>query len=147
MKQALALLALCGALVAGCRGEAALPRGPAIIDITMREYRFERDPNQRIAEGRVVFRVRNAGQVEHQLIVLDIPESLPRSFDQQLRSPKRQAALPLAILSNRRPGRTGAFAVDLPAGRYGIACFLKAADGKSHAVKGMSSEFRVRRDS
>jgi len=147
--RAIAALALSAALLAGCTAaqrapeDAPLPPKPTTVDVTMREYRFDRDPKQRIPEGRVVFRVRNGGRVGHQLILVDIPEDLPRSLDEQLHSPKRRSTLPLAILPTRRQGQTGAFAVDLPAGRYGIVCFLRGADGKSHALRGMNAEVQV----
>lgn len=148
MSHVAVVLALC-ALLAGCGAaspgpsEAPLPPKPTIVEVNASEYRFDRDKTQRIREGRVVFRVRNAGRREHQVVLLDVPEDLPRSLDEQLHSRQRRATLPLAILPNRRPGQIGAFAVDLPAGRYGIVCFLKTPDGKSHALKGMNSELRV----
>lgn len=106
----------------------------------MREYRFEHPP--RALRGRVVFVVRNTGSVPHELILVALPEDFP-PLDQQLRSDERRGADTLAALRDRKPGSRGTFSADLPSGRYAFACFVRDADGESHALKGMTSEFRV----
>lgn len=120
-------------------GEAVPPR-PAMVTVSASEYRFQNQPS--IPAGRAVFRARNAGREEHQVILVRLPDELRGSFDQQLRSGTRRTVetvfqLPLPA------GDATAFAADLGTGRYGFACFARDADGTLHALKGMSSELRV----
>ena len=123
------------------RSERALPPGPATVQVTMSDNRFGYRPPR--ATGRVVFEARNEGRVDHELVLVIVPEDLP-PLDAQLRSGSRRVIATLAGVPRRQPGRRGAFAVDLEPGRYGIICFIEDADGVQHAQKGMSSEFRVR---
>jgi hypothetical protein len=111
-----------------------------MLKITMRDFGF--DHRQEIPAGRVVIEVANAGGLEHELRLLPLPEDLP-SIPEQLRSEKREARPTTAIMTARSPGGTGALAVDLPPGRYGLVCFLEDPEGTPHALKGMNSEFRV----
>jgi len=136
-----AALALLAASCKSGRHEAPLPRHPAVVDVSLREYRFEYKPPA--SSGRVVFQVQNAGRREHELVLVPLPEGMP-SLTQQLHSEQRRAVKPLAFLQPLRPGTRGVFAVDLQRGRYGMVSFVKDAKGVLDATKGMASEFRVR---
>lgn len=144
-----AVLAAAGLLAASCSptGDggrpADLPASPPVVAVTLREYRFHLDPD--VPAGRVVFRIRNAGKVAHRPALLPLEEDLP-PLDEQLRGPVRLAVSPFAGVRTRAPGARGAFAVDLvPGTRYGLICFIRDPDGSSHALKGMSFEFRAPR--
>jgi len=106
----------------------------------MREFVFSHPAS--VAAGRVVLRVRNSGQLTHELSIVPLPEGLP-PIAAQLRSSVRR---PLPAMANvsRDPGGERRFAIDLSPGRYAFLCFLKADDGESHALKGMASEMLVR---
>lgn len=144
---------LCAALgsvaVASCQttgkptaNKAPLPTASPVVVVTMREYRFDYDPN--IPSGRVVFRFVNKGQRTHRPSLLPLPEDVP-PIDEQLRGSKRRAIRPFAGVSDQRSGAIGTFAVDLIAGqRYALICYAQDPDGTPHALKGMSSEFRPR---
>lgn len=119
-----------------------LPGPPVIVDVAMREYAFD-PPVGTIPRGQIVVRGRNAGKLDHEIVLLGLPEDLPSIAD-QLRSDERRAVDTIASMPPRRPGRKGVFAALLPPGRYALACFVKDADGKNHLGKGMSTEFRVR---
>lgn len=107
----------------------------------MTEYRFDYNPV--VPPGRVVFRVQNAGRVGHRLAVLPLADDLP-PIDAQPRGSERQVIAPFAGVPPRRPGSTGTFAVELaPGRRYAMICSLVDPEGKSHALKGMNSEFRT----
>lgn len=106
----------------------------------MREMAFEHGP---VPRGRVVLEARNAGQFNHRLSVVPLPEDLP-PLDEQLRGSERRFVDQLASTSERLPGQRGVVAVDLAPGRYAFMCFVVDPDGVSHALKGMFSEFRVR---
>lgn len=128
-------------LVASCGGsDDAFPRPVPTVDVALREYGFEYEPKLR--SGRTVFRVRNTGTLQHQVVLIYLPPEIP-SLDAQLRSSERQVVPTIVSLQPRPPGRTGTFAVDLDPGRYGFVCFVEDADGVQHVHKGMRSEFRI----
>lgn len=118
-----------------------LPAGPQVVDVEMRDYGFAYDGQ--ITAGRVVFRVHNRGDVAHNLSVVPLTEDIP-PIDEQLRGTQRRAITPLARVKARPPGTATTIAVDLTAGvRYAFICFVLDADGQSHSLRGMSSEFRA----
>jgi len=135
-------LLLAGVLVAAsCGGsDDAFPRPAPTVDVALHEYGFEYEPDLR--SGRTVFRVRNAGTVQHQLVLIYLPPEIP-SLEAQLRSSERQVVPTIVSLHPREPGRTGTFAVDLDPGRYGFVCFVEDADGVQPVHKGMSSGSRT----
>lgn len=122
--------------------EQALPPSAPEVRITMDEYRFEYD--QGVSQGRVTFRAANKGSVLHRVVLFRVPNDFP-PIGVQLQSPKRRPIVPLASVPPQLPGRAGSFAVDLRPGRYAIICTMIDPDNQqTHALKGMSSEFRVR---
>ncbi|MGH9153376.1 MAG: hypothetical protein ACRD03_13480, partial [Acidimicrobiales bacterium] len=125
----------------GIERESELPASPPEVVVTLTEYRFEL--SQDVPAGRVVFRLRNAGEAPHRPALLPLGEELP-PLEQQLRGQERSIVNPYAGTRTRVPGATGSFAVDLvPGTRYGLICFLRDEDGSSHALKGMHHEFRT----
>lgn len=119
---------------------APLPPSPVIVSVTMDEYSYAHRPH--IKAGRVVFRLRNAGQVRHELLLVRLPDDLEGTLDEQLRSSARRPVTTLSALA-AEPGDAGIFAADLAPGRYGFLCFLDDGDGTTHALKGMSSDLFV----
>lgn len=139
-----AIISLLGLIVSSCGGDgedAPLPPPPRTVQVQMREYGFRYDRS--IGPGRTVFRARNTGRLRHELVLIPLPKSFP-PIGVQLRSKTRQVIAPLAHLQPVRPARSGTFAVDLAPGRYAMVSFVTNRDGMSDALKGMSSEFRVR---
>lgn len=131
-------------LAASCGGEdkeAPLPPPPRVVEVDMREYRFDYTP--RIPRGRVVFRAHNRGRRAHEIVLVPVPENFP-PIDKQLHSKTRRPVGKLAHLRPLRPGESDAFAVDLVPGRYAMVDFITARDGEINGLKGMNSEFRVR---
>lgn len=122
-------------------GASYLPASSPVVTVAMKDHSF--DHPDAIPSGRVVFEFRNLGSTTHRATLLPLPDDLP-PIDEQLRGDDRRAIDPLAAIYERRPGRTGTFAVDLVRGqRYAFVCFVVGEDGISHARKGMSSEFRA----
>lgn len=123
------------------RDAASLPAGPPVVTVNMREYRFDyRGP---VAAGRVVFRFVNAGRRAHQPDLIALAEDLP-SIDEQVRGDERVAVTQFAGIPPRTPGEVGTYAVDLvPGQRYAIICFARSPRDESHALKGMTTEFRA----
>ncbi len=107
----------------------------------MAEYSFSyRGDN--IPAGRVVFRVHNAGNVDHELGLWPLDEDFP-PIDEQLHGSERRVLTPFARTEILAPGRNGGFAVDLvPNRRYALICFLRGPDGLKHELQGMNAEFR-----
>lgn len=119
---------------------APLPPGRPVIDLIMRDYAF--DYATPVPSGQVLFRVLNAGRVNHRLILVPIPDEFP-TLDELLESTEGRIVTPLVGIPDRPPGGEDSFAVFLPPGRYGIICFTRTEDGQPHSKKGMFSEFRV----
>ena len=107
----------------------------------MREYAFDHVPG--LPVGRAAFRVRNAGRLTHQLILLALPPDAPPVGQVFGGSSKHQGFSPLAILPSQPPGDRATFAYDFAPGRYALVCILKDPGSGTHAQQGMSSEFRV----
>lgn len=107
----------------------------------MREMRF--DHPEVLPGGRTVFQIKNAGKLDHRLILAPLPEDLP-PLAEQVAGSQRRSIDSLAGIPDIPPGAGTSFAVDLSAGRYGLICFVIDTDGISHVARGMVSEFRVR---
>lgn len=139
-----AATALAGFVITGHgaqRRTTYLPKGAPVVTVRMTEYRF--DHNREVPAGRVVFKFANEGNSTHRPSLVPLAEDLP-PLAEQLRGSARRAVQPFAGLYNRPPGAEGSFAVDLePGRRYGLICYAQEEDGSSHALKGMSSEFRA----
>ena len=127
-------------LLPSCGGH-PLPDPPPVVDVILGDFSISH--RVRVPEGRVVFRARNAGQADHELVLVGLPPSFTLSIDAQLRSDTRRAFPTKGYLPRRPAGSRGTFAADLEPGRYGFVCFVSDPDGKTHALKGMSSEFTV----
>lgn len=121
---------------------APLPAAPPLVDVGMDEYRFVlKSP---LRSGRNIFRTSNLGMINHELILVTLPQDMEGTLDQQLRGTSRRSVSPVRVIQALPPGDKTAFAVDLKKGRYGLLCFLKEEpEGESHALKGMNADFRV----
>lgn len=128
-------------LLGACGGGAALPPSPTIINVRMTEFHFA-VPSGAPA-GRAVFRVFNAGRLDHSLTLEKLPGDFP-PINVQLHSSVRRGAPAIAIMPTLRPGRSDTFAVDLRPGRYAILSSVQGRDGVVDALKGMNAEIRVR---
>ncbi len=126
--------------VLGGREQVLLPPTPPVVQVSMREYAFEYDPN--VPLGRVVFDVLNVGTRDHALTFIKLPEDYP-PIDEQLRGEERRPAEIVARVPSRPAGQGSRFAVDIEPGRYAMVCFVTDPDGVFHGLKGMNSEFRV----
>jgi len=135
------VLVMCG--FAGCAKTTApeLPRSAGVVKVAMREFGYEY--NKTVPRGRVIFRVHNAGRMQHDLVMWKLPEDLP-PLDTQLRSNVRRGVETVRLLPVFDPGDTTSFAADLEPGRYGFVCFIPDTNGATHALRGMNSEFRIK---
>lgn len=120
---------------------APVPKGPVVVDVTLSEYRFGFTKPTLI--GRTEFRFVNEGRKEHRPSLIPLSEDFP-PIDEQVRGHERRVITPVAGVVTRPPGTQGGFAVDLePDRRYAFVCFVRDEDGRSHAVEGMTAEFRT----
>ena len=139
---ATAAAALALAALPGCeRSGDDYPPAPQVVQVSMTEYAFGYDAPGK--SGRVVFDARNAGRLDHELVLVGVPDGV-ESIDEQLRSDKRLVVPTIARMAPRKPGQRGTFAVDLDPGRYAIICFIDDGQGDQHAQKGMSAQFTLR---
>ena len=130
--------------VAGCGGPVRAPELPvpaSVVDVDMSDFAFGHTPAT--LAGRIVVRARNVGRSPHEIVLVELPEDLPRTIDEQLRGPERMGFPSVAYLPVHPPDTTGSFAIDLTPGRYAFICFVKDGEGREHARLGMSSELRV----
>lgn len=135
-------------VAAACQAEPSEPRARSLpgrtttVDVTLREYKIGHRPQ--VPSGRVMFAFRNTGRLPHRPSLVPLADDVP-PIDQQLRGSERRAISPYAGIATLAPGERGVFAVDLePGQRYAFICFAADEDGRPHAVKGMSAEFRAK---
>ena len=137
-----AVLAVATPACAARSAAAPLPPDPPAVTVDMREYAFS--PVKPLPAGRVVVTARNVGSVDHELVVVELPDDLAGTIADQLRSPDRRAIPTVVALTARPPGSASKFALDLAPGRYALLCLLKEPGAEAeHALEGMSAELRV----
>lgn len=141
----LAGLVAFGGLAAACTplagpGVARTPSPPEVVEIDMRDHAYQFE-NPRLQAGRVVFRVTNHGGTDHDLILTHLPDGT-HSVSEWLDGGEG-GFQPIYIMAERSPGKTGVFAVDLPAGKYGLLCSVEDPDGTPHYRRGMVAELRI----
>jgi uncharacterized cupredoxin-like copper-binding protein len=93
-----------------------------------------------IKPGLTVFNLVNVGRDIHALTLLAMPpgHTMKQFLDAFKASGKTPAWAPVVGESGTvKPGMEGFVAVRLKSGRYVLACYLPAADGRSHAELGM----------
>lgn len=105
----------------------------------MRDHAFEIEGS--LQPGRIVVRVTNHGEADHDLTLLEIPADID-GIDELLASSEGGLS-PAYTMATRAPGETGTFAVDLAEGRYAVLCSETDADGTPHYRKGMAAELEV----
>jgi hypothetical protein len=121
-----------------------VPEGTTAVDLAMSEFAFDFDENE-ITGGNIAFNVENSGAEPHQVVIARVSEDL--DLEQAVRSEEEEppGVEELGFVGDFEPGTesTVLLAEELQAGRYAIVCFVEAADGETHAVKGMFADFTV----
>jgi hypothetical protein len=129
-------------MLSACGAGAALPPSATTVNVRMTEYHFA--VRSSAPAGRAVFRVFNAGRLDHNLTLEKLPGDFP-PINVQLHSNVRRGAPAVAIMPILRPGQSDTFAADLTPGRYAILSSVKGRDGVVDALEGMNAEIRVGR--
>lgn len=108
-------------LVAGCAGGgrrgAELP--PGVVQVSEKEFSIDPSPKS-VSAGKVTFRVKNDGSIEHNFVVF--------SADNKK----------LAEVDNIKPGQSQEVVVQLQPGEYRLVCTVAG-----HEQAGMSATVRV----
>lgn len=102
-------------------------------------YALDQDSTQ---PGRVIFRVANQDETDHDLILVKLPADAGGVT--QWLSSGVSGVQPVYTMADRGPGEQGVFAVDLQPGQYGMLCFVEDEDGTPHYRKGMVADLQVR---
>jgi uncharacterized cupredoxin-like copper-binding protein len=134
---ALALVG-CGAGEAS-RAMSSSLRAPETVTVTERNFTIILSTGA-VAAGKVIFRIRNAGEFAHELLVFrtSLPaSSLPKEGDGRV----NETAVPKVLDTNTDlpPGSRRQLSVDLPAGRYVVVCNLS-----NHYLAGMRTTLVVK---
>lgn len=140
------VLAALGVLTTACSlgarssTDAEVPTQPQLVEVTMagRAYALSQD---RLRPGRVVFRVANEGDTDHDLTLVKLPDDV--SGVSQWLDSGVGGVQPVYVMADRGPGEHGVFAVDLPAGQYGMLCLVEDDDGTPHYKNGMVADLHV----
>lgn len=107
------------------------------VDVVATEYAFAFDPPR---AGAVSFVMHNKGGEAHLMSLGRLRKG--RSLSEAIKSPD---AVEWGVESAvAQPGEDAVLTIgDLPPGEYDLVCFLTAADGQRHAMKGMAVQFSV----
>lgn len=122
---------------------AEIPEGTTAVDLALTEYAFNFD-EAAITDGNIAFNASNIGGEQHFVFVAKVPEDL--DIEQAIRSDEEpEGAEDIGGTDVLEPGdeTTLVFADPLGPGRYVMLCFVEAADGEPHALKGMWAEFTI----
>lgn len=125
-------------------GRTAATEPEADVVIKLVDYDFEL--SRPLTAGKHTIRVDNGGAQPHEIAIVRLaPGKKPADFTAW--GMKQVGPAPGTIhggLSGIMPGAHGFIEVDLPAGEYGLLCFLPdRKDGKPHFMHGMQKETQV----
>jgi hypothetical protein len=115
-------------------------------DVVMKLVDFDFQLSAPLAAGRHTIRVENAGAQPHEVVILRMkPGKTIQDFAKWAEKPVGPGPSTLyGGLSGIMPGTHAFVEVDLPAGEYGLICFVPdAKDGKPHFVHGMAKVIKV----
>lgn len=128
-------------MLGACR---STPPGPKVVTVTARDFAFEAPAE--IPAGLTTFRLVNAGPSIHHLQLIKLEDG--KTADDYLAALKAGGPPPQwASLQGGpnppEPGKSTSATVALEPGSYAMICFVPAADGMPHVLKGMVHPFKV----
>jgi hypothetical protein len=131
-------------VTAGGAGPAALP----VADDTVRLADYAFQSTRPLTPGKHTILVTNTATQPHELVLLRLaPGKTVEDFGTWATTGGMKGpppALPLGGVGVLDGGSSGAFAVDLAPGNYGLICFVPdAKDGKPHLMHGMMRQVTV----
>jgi uncharacterized cupredoxin-like copper-binding protein len=101
---------------------------------TLKEYSIAPEPSQ-VAAGSVTFKVRNAGSINHEFVVL----RTNKKASQLLKGNEADESGNVGEIGNLDPGQTKSLKLDLKAGHYALICNLTG-----HYKLGQHADLTVR---
>ena len=115
-------------------------------DVVMKLVDFDFELSQPLKAGQHTIRVENTGKQPHEVAIVQMkPGKTPHDYAKWGEKPIGPA--PGTIyggVSGIMPGSHAFIDVDLPAGEYGLLCFIPdTKDGKPHFVHGMARAIKV----
>jgi hypothetical protein len=127
-----------------------IPEGTEAVDVGMTEFAFDFDASAIPADGNVAFRIENNGDQLHEFVLVALDEGVefPAVLTEGDPAGPPPEGLEFFAFGMAEPGdeSTVVLTAPLPAGRYGIVCFIPDEDDPAetpHALKGMVSEFTI----
>jgi len=129
----------------------AMPSTTVPGTVTINAYDYFYDSPNPIAGGVVTIRLVNRGQDFHNVWIVKIDEGYAFSDFMRAMGPGRALPgwfTPLGGPESPEPGSESRLTVELPPGRYALACLLPAAaHGTTHMAKGMFLPLTVTKES
>lgn len=118
---------------------AAAPAAPNLVHVTATEYAFQAPDT--LPSGVTTFHLMNNGKEAHHLVLLRIPIEDFKKAD--LSAPPPPDLVVMGGPNAAPPSGTAEATLDLAPGSYTMVCFIPAADGKMHVMKGMARGLTV----
>lgn len=146
--------AVAGLVLAGCGSSSkssdstdTTVAGKARPAVTIDTADFEYTLPESMPAGWVDVTVTNSGKVDHQIAFVKLDGTTFDEFEQRVFTTNLKDLPPETVFAggpnNVAPGGEVTASVHLDEGTYGVACFIPAEDGKSHAEHGMIGEVTV----
>jgi len=115
------------------------PAAPSMVHVTATDYAFEAPDT--LPSGVTTFHLMNEGKEPHHVVLVKMPFA-----EFQKANPAGPPPADLVVLGGPNaapPSGTAEATVDLTPGSYTMVCFIPAADGKLHMMKGMARGLEV----
>lgn len=115
------------------------------VQVTARGFSFDGFP-ERLPSGRLAIAFHNADGVEHhELVVFRKDGAVPMTDLLALPEEEAMQRATVVAFTSAPPNGTNGLIVDLPAGEYGVVCFVPTGgeDGPPHFVHGMIADVSV----
>ena len=124
-------------------GQPGATGGPNVVTVTTSDYAF--DAPAEIPAGLTAIRLVNKGPSLHHIQLMKLGED--KTLDDFLAALKGEHpptwAIPAGGPAPPEPGGTSTSIEALEPGNYALICFIPAADGMPHVMKGMSRALKV----
>lgn len=117
--------------------------GGTVVEVELDEFTVATSPGS-VSEGMVTFRVRNAGNVVHEFLVIRtdlaadaLPTAANGAFDEEA-----EGTQVVDEIEGIQPGGQSNLTLTLDAGHYALICNM-VVSGTVHYAEGMSADFTV----